>query len=169
MNICENNISVNLENIIRSYNDLNNKLKLDVDDNTKYTFESQCELVRTLVGCREIITATLKVYTYITEGTEVPDYLTRTRDLYKHSKIKVTHAIIYHDLKNVFEILDIAASEKSNTITLHNITEPDLENVYAAMVSFILQAIEVYNIKFGTGGTRRRGPRKRETVHEEVY
>ena len=169
MNICENNISVGLGNIIKDYNELNNRLLLDVDDNTKFTFGSQCELVNTLVSCRDIITKTLKLYTYILEGEEDPTCFQRTIDLYKRSKIKVTYAIIYHDLKNVFEILDIAVSDRSGNITVQSITDQDLENIYAAMLSFMLQTIEVYNERFGVGGAKSNGSRKREAVPAEVY
>lgn len=168
MNICVDDIDRDIKDVIRSYDELNSRLKLDEDSKSKFEFDSQDDLISTLVSCRKVITETLKLYTYLSEDEVTPICCEKTRDLYKRAGIRVTYAIIYHDLKNVFEIIDIAASDKRDTITLVSVTNEDLENVYVAMISFMLQMIKAYDIKYGVGGAKKYGARKRRAAPEKV-
>lgn len=166
MSMCVDAVNTGLAEIIKSYELLNSKLHLDVeDDRTKYKFESQSELLDTLLTCRNIMRESLKIYTYIVEDICEGLPFERTRDLYKRSGIRVTYAIIYHELKNVFEIVDIAASTRSDTITLQSIKEQDLDDVYVAMTSFILEVTKVYKAKFMVGGAIQDGAGKRRAVN----
>ncbi len=168
MNICVNEIGADLESIIVDYNSLSEQLHLESDDDTKYKFSSHNDFISTLISCKRLIVGTLRLYTYMNEGEAAPIFYPRTRDLYKRSQIRVTYNIIYHDLKNVFEIIDIADSEKCNTLSLDNVTEDDLENIYVAMISFIQQTIKLFYKTFSIGGTGKNGTRKRRAASKEV-
>lgn len=162
-------VSTELQKIIEDYSVLNDVLCLDSDNNVKFEFNSDNDLVNTLILCRNVMVPALRLHTYLIDGEISEIECEHTKELYKRSQIKVAYAILYHDLKNVFEIVDIAASSKHSTITLHNITQEDMENVYVAMTSFVLQTMKVYGSKFGVGGAKRRGrPRKGTTAVEAV-
>lgn len=165
MSMCADDINRGIKGIIEAYGKLNEELHLSVeDDRTKYEFESQSELVNTLVKCKKLMIESLKLYTYITEDVSGEISYENMRDLYKLSHIRVTYAIIYHDLKNVFIIVDMADSSKSDMITIQSITEQDLDNIYAAMLSFMIETTRAYAAKFDVGGVQR-GTRQRRAVN----
>lgn len=165
MNMHENKIHEGLREVMLEYSELNRRLRLDTDDEVKFDFADNESLIRTLCACKNVITKTLKVFIRMYHNTDEELDYSCTRDLYKRADIHVTYAIIYHDLKNVFTIIDIADSSKSNTITRENISRENMEDVYVTMVSFILQTMKVYEAMFNVGGGKRRGrPRKSRAV-----
>lgn len=169
MNIYANIVNTELLEIIEDYNELNRRLHLDSEDTVRLKFSNRKDLIKALVDCRYVMRRALALHTYLVEGEVNYANYEHTKDLYKRSQIKVAYAIIYHDLKNVFEIIDIADSEKSEYINVNNVSEQDIENIYVATISFVLQTMKVFGDKFGIGGARKRGrPATRRTASEEA-
>lgn len=168
----ENIVCTEMGSIINNYNVLNNRLHFDIEDDTnkdRFKFRDQNDFINVMVLCRDIITASLKLYVYLTSGDITEPQYENTKELYKQSQIRITHIVTYHDLKDVFAIIDIAASDRSNTTTINNVAEESIDNIYAAMMTIILQTERAFSIKFGIGGVRRRGrPRKSEAVAKEA-
>lgn len=157
-------VASKLDSLINVYRRLDRVIMFSSEKELLTSFDSQEDLILVLNECRKVAVEALMLHTYIEEGCIWDIKFAKLRDLYKISQIHVTKSIVYHDLKNVFEILDIAASSKSDTLTLRNISKTDIENIYVATVSFVLQTMNMFKIKFNVGGEKRRGRPRKESV-----
>lgn len=135
-------------NILNHYYELHDRLQLGEDNDTRHKFESREVFIKTLNECREVIIGTLKLFIYISEDEIKPMIYDKTKDLYKRSGIDVQKSMTYHDLKNVFEIIDIAHSKSNDVIAPDTIPTEDLDDIYSAMIIFIMEVMRVFRITF---------------------